>query len=427
MTDVEATTIATNGSPAPDEPHDSSVDRTPRAAETDAAVEMLAAIRGGRRRRWLGTLAAFAVGALTGAVLWSATGGKNSENVVKAPVALTNVVAEQRDLATFVDFDATLGFAQSQPLTVKLTGAVTAIAGSGVDVERGGVIVAVDAVPVVLFYGDLPLWRDLSVGVSDGRDVAEVEANLFALGYTRDLGDGFGPRLTVNGNYDANTAAAVQQWETDLGVAAPDGVFETSHVVLLPGKVRVDQPLALGSPVRESTALLTATVTEHVTDVVDQTTAQVTGQQRSSTERVSAAVPTSDQGRFPVGKAVTIELADGRSVAGAVSSIGQVARRTGQGNNAQYVVDVLFDVTAQQPATPLLAGPVTVHVADEEAKGVVAVPVRALVALAEGGYAVEVASGSGSTLVGVTTGLFVDGWVQVTGKVSAGDQIVVPS
>ena len=57
------------------------------------------------------------------------------------------------------------------------------------------------------------------------------------------------------------------------------------------------------------------------------------------------------------------------------------------------------------------------------------VPVSALVALAEGGYAVEIAdTSSGSRLVAVETGLFVDGFVQVTGDgLSEGLDAVVPS
>ena len=60
-----------------------------------------------------------------------------------------------------------------------------------------------------------------------------------------------------------------------------------------------------------------------------------------------------------------------------------------------------------------------------------AVPVAALLAVLEGGYAVEVVDASGSThLVAVETGLFQDGWVEVTapnGDLTVGDEIVVPS
>jgi hypothetical protein len=60
-----------------------------------------------------------------------------------------------------------------------------------------------------------------------------------------------------------------------------------------------------------------------------------------------------------------------------------------------------------------------------------AVPVNALLALAGGGYAVEIADGDGSRhLVPVTPGLFDDatGLVQVTGSgLSAGQRVVVPA
>jgi hypothetical protein len=58
------------------------------------------------------------------------------------------------------------------------------------------------------------------------------------------------------------------------------------------------------------------------------------------------------------------------------------------------------------------------------------VPVDALLALAGGGYALEVAEGAAHRLESVTTGLFDDaeGLVQVSGpSVRAGQRVVVPS
>ena len=57
-----------------------------------------------------------------------------------------------------------------------------------------------------------------------------------------------------------------------------------------------------------------------------------------------------------------------------------------------------------------------------------AVPVNALLALAEGGYAVEVERDGRRALVGVETGLFADGQVEVSGQgLAAGDRVVVPA
>jgi len=59
------------------------------------------------------------------------------------------------------------------------------------------------------------------------------------------------------------------------------------------------------------------------------------------------------------------------------------------------------------------------------------VPVASLLAVLEGGYAVEVVDASGLThLVAVETGLFQDGWVEITapnGDLEVGAVIVVPS
>ena len=49
-----------------------------------------------------------------------------------------------------------------------------------------------------------------------------------------------------------------------------------------------------------------------------------------------------------------------------------------------------------------------------------------MLALAEGGYAVEVADGATTRLVGVTLGVFADGMVEIAGDIDAGAEVVVP-
>jgi len=60
--------------------------------------------------------------------------------------------------------------------------------------------------------------------------------------------------------------------------------------------------------------------------------------------------------------------------------------------------------------------------------GVMAVPVTALLALTEGGYAVEVDNGDGTTrLIGVDPGLYADNLVEVASSgLQVGDLVVVP-
>jgi multidrug efflux pump subunit AcrA (membrane-fusion protein) len=72
--------------------------------------------------------------------------------------------------------------------------------------------------------------------------------------------------------------------------------------------------------------------------------------------------------------------------------------------------------------------PVTVNIVTAQAHGVLAVPISALVALAGGGYAVEVVHGSARSLVAVQTGLFSDTLVQVSGAgLAVGMNVEVPS
>ena len=81
-----------------------------------------------------------------------------------------------------------------------------------------------------------------------------------------------------------------------------------------------------------------------------------------------------------------------------------------------------------ESAQGLDQAPVDVEVVSDRADDVLAVPVTALLALAEGGYAVEVVTDDGSTvLVAVDPGLFADGFVEVTSdSLQAGMEVVVP-
>lgn len=374
--------------------------------------------------RFLAVAVALAIGAAGGAAGWAAIDSDRSatQEAVDAAAAVVTVEAERRDLQTFIDYEATLGFSVFADVTSRLDGTVTEISEAGTELARGDVAYRIDEEPVVILFGALPSWRDLDAEAEDGSDIQQLETNLWALGYTTDLDDGNGPYLTIDGNYDWATAYAVEQWKTDLGIADPDGTFERFRAHYLAGEVRVDEPVELGATARAGVSVFTATVTTAIADVVDPKAGTVS-QQRSPTELVLLEVDIAEQGNFAVGTQVEVVLADGRAATGVVSVVGEVARRSAPGGTS--LIDVTVEVT-DVPEGGLLEGPVTVRLIDEQVIGAAAVPVRALVALTEGGYAVEISSGGVETLVGVVTGLFADGWVEVTG-VEPGDQVVVPS
>jgi multidrug efflux pump subunit AcrA (membrane-fusion protein) len=78
-------------------------------------------------------------------------------------------------------------------------------------------------------------------------------------------------------------------------------------------------------------------------------------------------------------------------------------------------IEVIISVSQPAALAGLDSASVEVDFTASERKDVLTVPVAALLALAEGGYGVEVVSGSTSRVVAVETGLFADGRVEVTG------------
>jgi hypothetical protein len=100
----------------------------------------------------------------------------------------------------------------------------------------------------------------------------------------------------------------------------------------------------------------------------------------------------------------------------------------GSGTNSGPTVPVTITLDSTSPGSTLDQAPVNVDITTQTASNVLAVPVNALLALQGGGYGVDVVKGSTSHLVGVTTGLYANNMVQVSGPgLSAGMRVQVPS
>ena len=284
----------------------------------------------------------------------------------------------------------------------QLRGTVTALPEEGSVVTRGEPLYELDGQPSgILFYGDRPAWRELAEGL-EGEDVRQLQGNLLELGF----GD---EDLTASGTFDEATLAAVKAWQAGLGVAET-GVVELGEIVFLPGAVRVaGHSVAVGDTVTAGLQVLTATTTERV---------------------VTLDLAADDQALVTTGDEVEIDLPDGTRAAGTVATVGTVATASadGQGSPTVEVTIVLDDPAA---SGTIDQAPVDVLITTLTREEVLAVPVSALLALLEGGYAVEVVGADGTTsLVGVETGLFQDGWVEIevsSGTLSEGDLVVVPS
>jgi peptidoglycan hydrolase-like protein with peptidoglycan-binding domain len=315
------------------------------------------------------------------------------------PAAADTVEIKRTDLTTSVTVNGTLGYGAPTAFTGRKAGTLTWLPTVGTVVDRGQKLYAVDAKPVPLLFGDTPLYRRLELGVPPGPDVGELIANLRTLGY-RSPGKG--------DVFSESTVAAVKRWQQTNGLDET-GALDMGDVVVLPDRVRIDSLAAQpGAPAAEELFGYTP-VAKAITAGLNPTQINV------------AAVK-------PGGK-VTLTLPGGGETTGTVSTItADTSSDNGSGGSGgsgapQQTATITID--DQAAVSTVDSGPVEVSVITEKRAGVLAVPVTALLALGEGGYALQVVSDRGTTLVGVHTGMFADNLVEVTGDgLSEGMRVV---
>ena len=155
----------------------------------------------------------------------------------------------------------------------------------------------------------------------------------------------------------------------------------------------------------------------------------------STARQVKLALDASEQSSVKVGDTVTITLPDNQTTPGRITYVSSVATspspsgKGGEEEESAPTVEVHATPTDPGATGHLDQAPVNVEITTENVQNVLAVPVDALLALAGGGYAVEVADGRLHRLVAVTVGLFDDaeGLVQISGQgLHAGQHVVVP-
>jgi multidrug efflux pump subunit AcrA (membrane-fusion protein) len=280
----------------------------------------------------------------------------------------------------------------------------TALPSVGEIIGRGQSVYEISGQPVLLLYGSVQPTRAFMLGMSAGPDVAELNANLRALGYGQGL---------TGDEFTTATAAAIRALQSARGDSVT-GELLLGSVVFEPGPVRVTS----------------------VTPTVGQTVMPGPVLAITSTARqIKIALDASQQASVKVGDRVTITLPDNRSTPGKITYVSSVATTpssSGHGGEEESAPTVEVDATPTDPGATghLDQAPVNVEITTERVENVLAVPVDALLALAGGGYAVEVAEGGVHRLEAVTVGLFDDaeGVVQVSGRgLSAGQRVVVPA
>jgi len=331
-----------------------------------------------------GVVVVLAAGAAVAAAAgFGGGGGSGREAPADLPPATARITRE-----TMLDSQeepGELGYAGQSVLAGRIPGVVTWMPVPGGVVTRGHVVYRVDDRPVVLLYGVVAAYRDLGPGVR-GRDVRQLEANLAALGY-----HGF----TVDDAYSPATAAAVRRWQDDAGLART-GRVELGRVLFSPGPVRVD---AVTAGVNQSTG-------------GGQEVLRYTGTGR----QVTVTLDVSKQRLARAGVRVRVKLPAGQEVAGRVERVtSQVEQPESADAEPETRIQAVVRLADDRAAAGIEAAFVSVVFTAGERRDVLAVPVQALVALAEGGYGLEVVDGAATRYVPVRTGLFANGRVEVSG------------
>ena len=315
----------------------------------------------------------------------------------------------RRTLSVTTPVNGTLGYAGSYPVLGALHGTITWLPAAGQVISQGQVLYRVDGYPVVLLYGSTPVYRTLAEGATaadvTGQDLAELNHDLVALGYV-DKSD----VDSAWNEFGWATKAGIQALQEHLGVEQT-GTLSPGQVVFLPTAARVTSLSAqLGGPA--GGPIMTAT---------------------STTRQVSVNLDADQQSQVKAGDQVTITLPDNSTTPGVVSSVGTVATTPASNGSGNSTPTVAVHVKPSRPADTgrLDQAPVQVAITTATVHNTLVVPVNALLALADGGYAVEAVNGDGThRLVPVTPGLFDDAaeLVQVTGAgLAAGQHVVVPA
>ena len=299
-------------------------------------------------------------------------------------------IVTRRTLRQTEEFEASVGYGDTFTLPGTAQGTVTWVAEKGTILEPGDMLYRVDERPTYWTQGEIPMYRTLERR-DKGTDVEQLQRFLHAGGYLDD-------DYEIDAEFDSSLRAAVKAWQDDHGLD-DTGRIDAAQLLFLPYD-----------------ALRVAT-TPRVGDQANGGVLEVT----SPDLFVSADVSTRKKRAFEGDPTIEVELADGSRYAATVVSIESVESQDPYGEQ-QFRIRLELDAPAgQQP------GDVNVEVIDVLAVNVLTVPVSALVALVEGGYAVEALQPDGNREYrSIEIGEFADGWVEITGDITDGDQIVVP-
>ncbi|MEM8925866.1 MAG: peptidoglycan-binding protein [Actinomycetota bacterium] len=285
-----------------------------------------------------------------------------------------------------------VGFGAQWQAPIDAEGIVTKRHDKGTIVEPGEELIRINDKPITLANGTAPMYRTLEmVGTSKskhlkGDDVRQLQEFLL----TNDHDDS--GRMEADGIFGTATRNAVKAWQKNVGLEET-GKVDRTHIVFSDGPLRIDDEPRVGATFSGL----------QVTAGTPQVTGEFEAKQRAFVLE---------------GATVTLDP-DGEAVTGTIAGV-----ESGVNDEGDQVVKFTVEVSR---ALPEGTEKVRIKATRTLATDVTVVPVRAVLALAGGGYGLEVKTSSGTELRRVELGDLVDDVVEVTGDIDEGDEVIVPN
>jgi len=334
-----------------------------------------------------------------------------TEETETAAVEIETAVVAKRDITETRTVEGVLGFGETDPFPTGGSGVVTSLPAEGARIELGDVLYWLDNHPVFMWSGAVPMYRDFEEEMEDGTDVLQLEETLAFIGY--------GDNMSVDKEFTTATTAAIEDWQTDIGVPST-GEIEKGKIVFFTGPIRI--------------ASVDTTVGAQI--IPDQ----VIFETSAFDQVVVVELPPEDRDLFAPEELVEVRFPDETTVGGVVTTVREITKTASVAESvpgvpaddeaSNTVIEVTI-VLLDDPGDSAFEGaPVEIDVVTSELTGVLVVPVPSLLALAGGGHAIEVVeeevNGITTTrLVGVELGEFADGMVEITGELEEGDVVIV--
>ncbi|MFD2792661.1 hypothetical protein ACFS27_03775 [Promicromonospora vindobonensis] len=231
----------------------------------------------------------------------------------------------------------------------------------------------------------------------------------------------------------SEAATTLDEAEQDLAIAQAEHISPSDVVILDVPRLRVEAvPVRVGDPAGGEILRWTGTGVHVEATITRSQQASLSGGDAvritlPNGDGVEGVIASTDSGGRPDKEAGAAGGADGGAAEGGAAEGGAAEG----GVPGSDTVVVRIDAESQSAISELVGAAVRVEVTTASVVDVLVVPVTALVALAEGGYAVEkvvpgAPAGSG-TLVPVEVGLVAEARVEVkSSQLREGDEVLVP-